>query len=88
MLTVILALAILALAIPAMIAVGAVLALLLPRRPIRGISMLAPMLVFASLTRCTGMLETIGIDSQQFLFDVAICGMGLIFFDRLAKWHG
>ena len=81
-------LAVLAIAIPAMILAGAFLKTLLPRRPIRGMAVLVPPLVFLMLTRHTGLLENIGINSDQVLGGVVACCMGLVFVDRFSDWYG
>ena len=74
----------LAVAIPVMMAMAIALRRILPPRPIRGMAVLVPMFLFLMVTRCTGLLETIGINSEQALYGVLLCGMSLVFLDGFA----
>ena len=62
----------------------------LPGGPMKGMAWVIPAFLVVLAAHETGLLETIGIDPQEALYGVLLCGFGLAFadhaFNRLRQW--
>jgi hypothetical protein len=75
------AVAVLAFAIPLIAMAAGAVGKMMPDRPIKGMALVVPVVLFLLAVRSTGLLENIGVNPEKILHVAIACAVGLVLLD-------